>query len=371
MKDIKGIIIKSVYGTLSAGEQMQLDAWLADADNRKRYSRIRQRLLQRDAITFLAEVDTEKAYKQIHQRLHRHTLRIAVATISIAAALLGAVWLWQMPQESRQEATFIAEVPITKQQATLELATGEVLALDATAQTHQSEQEVIEIANKEIQIKKGAQTVGHHTLNVPHGDNYSITLTDGTRVWVNALSQLKFPSSFEGLNERVVELTGEAYFEVAPDKAHPFKVRTAQQLITVTGTAFNISAYADDATRTTLCEGSVEVKTPAEENIQLIPGQQLTITPNGEHTIAEVNTQLFTAWIHGIYYFDNQTLDEVFGVLKRWYDIREVTYDSAANRHQLFSGKLRKTDTIETIIKVIERGSNRSIHYENGTMEIK
>ncbi|MFR8080746.1 MAG: FecR family protein [Odoribacter splanchnicus] len=108
-------------------------------------------------------------------------------------------------------------------------------------------------------VKKGnhqSREPVYNTLTVPRGENYSIVLADGTRVWVNALSSLKFPTSFKGADSRTVELVGEGFFEVAHDTLHPFRVMTAQQTIIVTGTAFNVTAYAEEVSRTTLCQGS-------------------------------------------------------------------------------------------------------------------
>lgn len=367
MKDIEELILKSIYGTLTSSEQEVLNVWLADSGNKKRYIRVRQRLLQRDAVQFLAEVDTEKALRLSHRRRHHRSIGIAAAIVGVAATIFFAVWLWPVGESG----IYPAGEQTAMEHATITLASGEVLDLSSGSLTHQSDAEEIEVTDKDIHIKKGMPSVGYNVLKVPHGESYSINLPDGTRVWVNALSELKFPSSFEGADERIVELTGEGYFEVAHDVAHPFRVKTEQQLITVTGTAFNVSAYVGEISRTTLCEGSVEVKTPAEKMVRLVPGQQLSVTPSGQMEVEEVHPQIFTSWIHGIYYFENQTLDEVFKVLCRWYDIHEVVFDSTIGEQELFSGKLRKSDKLETILQVIERGSNRSIKYKDGILEIK
>ena len=213
--------------------------------------------------------------------------------------------------------------------------------------------------------------IRYNTLNVPRGKNYALTLPDGTRVRVNALSQLKFPSSFSGNAKRQVELKGEGYFEVARDTAHPFEVKTAQQTIIVTGTSFNISAYENETNRTTLCSGKVIVETPQGEQIPLSPGQQVATDLSGKTEIMEVDTDIYTAWLKGIYYFDEKTLTEVFKELSKWFDISEVNYIDPALEERLFSGKLKKADGLEVILQVIEQGSRSKITNDKGHLKIE
>lgn len=370
MKEIKHIILKSVFGTLNTSEQKDLDLWLTDEDHQRLYERIRERLQQRDTVRFLAEIDTERALRIFHRRRRRHSLRIVAVAAGIAAAICLMIYLWPanqptvVPNKQQQ---------IAQQHATITLSSGEVIDLTQDSTTHYANSDVIEIKNKDIHVKdnRSSESAGYNTLNVPHGDTYSIELPDGTKVWVNALSTLKFPSSFKNKNERIVELTGEAYFEVAHDASHPFLVKTRQQLITVKGTAFNVSAYDGEISRTTLCRGSVTVKTAKEQQIDLIPGQQLALNSSGDFKVETVNTQLYTTWIDGIYCFENQTLKDVFKVLSRWYDIQNVVFDLKSEETQLFSGKLRRSDDLRTILLVIEKGSKQSIEYKDKTVIIK
>ena len=369
MKEIKHIILKSVFGTLNTSEQKDLDLWLTDEDHQRLYERIRERLQQRDTVRFLAEIDTERALRIFHRRRRHHSLRVVAAAAGIAAAICLIIYLWPANQPTivpnRQQ--------IAQQHATITLSSGEVIDLTLHSTTHYANSDVIEIKNKGIHVKDNhsSESVGYNTLNVPHGDTYSIELPDGTKVWVNALSTLKFPSSFKNKNERIVELTGEAYFEVAHDASHPFLVKTRQQLITVKGTAFNVSAYDGEISRTTLCRGSVTVKTAKEQQINLNPGQQLALNSSGDFKIETVNTELYTTWIDGIYCFENQTLKDVFKVLSRWYDIQNVVFDLKSEETQLFSGKLRRSDDLRTILLVIEKGSKQSIEYKDKTVIIK
>ena len=248
--------------------------------------------------------------------------------------------------------------------ATIVLSNGEEVRLGDTVLNHRLREANIDVANGEIKVqatnvetKVESKVIAYNTLKVPHGESYSITLADGTRVWVNALSSLKFPSSFEGSAERIVELVGEGFFEVARDTVHPFRVKTVNQTIVVTGTAFNVEAYVGEVSRTTLCQGQVIVEASVGKPVFLSPGQQLSVDKQGEVVVAEVNTDVYTSWIRGEYYFDNQTLDQVLLELGKWFEIKEVIFFDPALERQLFSGKFKKSDGLETILKVIERGS--------------
>lgn len=369
MEELENLILKSVYGTLTSAEQGTLNTWLTDAKNQKQYIRIRERLLQRDTIQFLAEVNTEKALRLSYRRRYRRLISMAATAVS-AAIIFLLISLWPTGESE----IFPAGEQIAMKHATITLASGEVLELNRDSLKHSSVAETIEVTDKDIHIKENvpSSSTGYNILRVPRGESYSIKLSDGTKVRVNALSELKFPSSFKEMKERVVELTGEGYFEVAHDTLHPFRVKTEMQLITVTGTMFNVSAYSGEVSRTTLCEGSVVVKTTTEETVRLLPGQQLSIpAAGGRPEIREVNTEFFTAWMNGEYYFDNQTLREVFNTLSKWYDIDEVQFVSIMDEQNLFSGKFRRSDRLETILQMIERGTNFSIEYVDKKVTVK
>lgn len=374
--DIKQIILRSIYHKLSEAEEEALQEWLKEDTHQTTYKRIRQNLTERDALEFLGNTQTEAALRRVKNRLRRPLRRIAAATSAAAAVILGIV-LWHEEPESL-EALQVVKLEQDSLSPTITLASGEILYLNDSSANYNSSTTHINISGNQIQViakdtvhSTPLQTIHYNTLNVPRGKNYALTLPDGTRVWVNALSQLKFPSSFSGNAQRQVELKGEGYFEVARDTAHPFEVKTAQQTIIVTGTSFNISAYEDEINRTTLCSGKVTVETPQGEQIPLSPGQQLATDLTGKAEITEVDTDIYTAWLKGVYYFDEKTLTEVFKELSKWFDISEVNYIDPALEERLFSGKLKKADGLEVILQVIEQGSRSKITNDEGHLKIE
>ncbi|MBR1400695.1 MAG: FecR domain-containing protein [Prevotella sp.] len=169
------------------------------------------------------------------------------------------------------------------------------------------------------------------TLSVPQGKVVRISLSDGSQVWLNASSRLVYPERFPVNGPRMVKLEGEAYFHVAKDAAHPFIVDCGHVKTRVLGTQFNVKGFSGESTDVTLVEGSVEVTTKEgnvgkQETRILHPGQQLSFS--GKHlSLREVDTDTFTAWHEGMFYFDNQTLREVMTEIGRWYNMNVIFED--------------------------------------------
>ena len=212
--------------------------------------------------------------------------------------------------------------------------------------------------------KKDSVTIDEYNMiRTPLGGEYALTLSDGTRVWLNAMSELRYPVAFGG-DTREVELRGEAYFDVAEDENKPFVVRTDEFSVRVLGTSFNISAYADSPLAlTTLCSGHVRLTdcmNPGNER-DLLPGEQLLFhRESRKMEIRNVDTDVFVSWREGFFQFDNHTVEEVFMILQRWYNV-QVFYANAEVRQELFTGKLPRFDDMMIIIDLIKRVSDLEI----------
>ena len=197
------------------------------------------------------------------------------------------------------------------------------------------------------------------TLSTPKGGQYQVRLPDGSKVWLNAYSTLKYPVSFEGLKERRIVLSGEAYFEVAKDARKPFLVSTQKQTMKVLGTRFNISSYAaEPVVKTTLLEGSLEVSPVREEaNAEtgsrlLRPGQQSTLR-GGSLTVKKVDTDEAVAWKNGYFQFNNKNLETALTELARWYDV-EIEYKNNNMRKQALAGTISKYANISQVLEKME-----------------
>lgn len=192
----------------------------------------------------------------------------------------------------------------------------------------------------------------YNTITTPRGGQYQVTLPDGTKVWLNAESSLRFPIAFKGSN-REVQLTGEAYFEAAEDKSKPFIVRARETETRVLGTHFNIMSYADEgAVRTTLLEGKVSMASGQKQAV-LQPGQQGQYdSDKGVIATRMVNTRAVVAWKDGYYYFDRTPVQAVMRQIARWYDV-EIVYSGAVPRDEIV-GKIPRTADVSEVLHVME-----------------
>ncbi|POY37892.1 hypothetical protein C3K47_05010 [Solitalea longa] len=189
-----------------------------------------------------------------------------------------------------------------------------------------------------------------NTLSTPKGGTYQLRLPDGTLVWLNAATKLSYPSSFAGSEHRTVELTGEAYFEVAKDKTHPFIVKSGSQEVEVLGTHFNVNSYTDErAVKTTLLEGSVKVR--ANGNAHLLkPGQQSILTATNAEIIT-ANLKETMAWKNGYFRFNEERIDEIMLKVSRWYDV-EVNYEGKISEER-FSGNISRYKNMNEVLDML------------------
>lgn len=201
--------------------------------------------------------------------------------------------------------------------------------------------------------KKGEAASGgqpeYNTISTPNGGQYQVVLPDGTRVWLNAASSLKFPVVFTG-KERNVELSGEGYFEVAKNKAMPFKVAINHSVVEVLGTHFNIMGYADEkSTNTTLLEGSVKITSGKEQKL-IVPGEQARV--NGEIEVAKVNAMQAVEWKNGNFNFSHENIETIMRKVARWYNVSVQYQGNITNEG--FVGTVPRSENITEVLNALE-----------------
>ncbi|MCR8556934.1 FecR domain-containing protein [Mucilaginibacter sp. BJC16-A38] len=342
---------------LSPDELKEFRTLLADPDNTGYFTSLLDQSWEQVGDEGLLEVPAaidERIMAQITGSRTRHLWpRIAAAASIIFILSFGGYLLVH-----RQQATqTLAKIDIKPghQQATLMLANGQkiVLTQGLKGRLAVQNQTVINATQNTITYDaKSADQFSYNTLTTARGEQspYPLVLADGTKVWLNAESSITFPTAFNG-RERIVKLTGEAYFEVAHNAKQPFKVQTEKQTIEDIGTSFNVNAYADEAsTRTTLVEGSVKVNGKV-----LIPGQQ-----SDGITIKQVNPNNSIAWKNGEFRFDGNNIQTVMRQLARWYDI-DVSYQGEITK-EVFYAKLSRQRNISAALSVLER--TKGIHFK-------
>ena len=297
----------------------------------------------------------------------------AAAVIVLGLSMAVYYFIIQSGKTSEQPvvtAQFKNEIPApTGAHTILKLANGSEIILDSVQNGKLAEQgnaHISKTAGDEViysSSKKSSTEVLYNTLATSNGGNRSILLDDGTRVWLNALSTLKYPVVFTG-NERVVELTGEAYFEVAPGRLRsgqkrPFNVKIANgSQVEVLGTHFNIMAYGNETeVKTTLLEGKVKVTAGSGTQV-LAPGQQAIVNEKEAVSVINANTEEAIAWKNNLFWFENTDMQTVMRQISRWYDVDFVFVDKV-DKH--ITGTLPKNVGISTLLKVMEESGG--IHF--------
>jgi transmembrane sensor len=288
--------------------------------------------------------------------------RAAVAAILLFICTGGYFWLKskQPGLQSTKDQPFVQNTIVPGgNKALLTLADGSHIELDSTQQgtlIKQGDAKVINMDRSVLTYNAGngsGKEIIYNTLTTPRGGQYQLLLADGTKVWLNASSSIHFPVAFAG-KERNVSITGEAYFEVAPNAAMPFTVTAKGTTVRVLGTHFNIMAYEDESSvNTTLLEGSVKVFKGTKQAI-LTPGQEARINQRGEIKTGEADTEEVMAWKNGWFQFNSLDIRQIMRQVSRWYDV-DITYEGNIPTSH-FSGMVSRGNDITQVLKIMQGG---------------
>lgn len=372
-ENILVLIEKYHNGKITAAEKKTLDDWYHSYDDslaeihagdhlteQQLYDRIRKRLI---VSTVSEEVDKTKKVSP------KKYFAVAASVALLVFLSAGIYLIFSSKTETAVIVSKANQPPLNStpiipggNKAVLILSDGSSVILDSSANgtiTSQGNIEVVKLKNGLLAYNINGKLVTendelfYNTISTPRGGQYQVTLSDGTNVWLNAASSIRFPVVFTG-KERRIEITGEAYLEVAKNKAMPFIVEAASSEIQVLGTHFNVNAYTDEtAIKTTLLEGSVKIS--AANNKQtarvLKPGQQLKDNRNGEvSVINKADTEEALAWKNGLFIFKSANVKEVMRQISRWYNV-EVEYKGNVNLH--FTGQLKRNEDVKDVFEKI------------------
>lgn len=293
--------------------------------------------------------------------------RIAVAASVIGLLLFGA-YSWFSRMDKKEIATseiknssYKNDVLPGGDKAMLTLADGSTIVLNDAQNGNLVQQGNTKVIKLDGKLAYNAANAGigeilYNTISTPRGGQYQVELPDGSKVWLNAASSLHFPTAFVG-KERRVEISGEAYFEVAKNKSMPFIVSVNGSEIQVLGTHFNVMAYNDeDAVKTTLLEGSVKFASGNNSSL-LKPGQQAQLTTEGQvKVVSDVDVDEVVAWKNGMFDFEDASLGTVTRQLSRWYDVDIVNQNK--NIEDLFVVEMPRSSKLSDVLKVLELTGN-------------
>lgn len=328
------------------------------------FSYLKEKVQIRHAIKEMegARYDDRRARERILSRVkaqekRRRSLhglrRIAAALLMMLTA--GGVFYYLL-QNNLQETPQV--MAINDRQIEWILPNGERVLFDGIQQTVRLDMDgrlkVQEGEEEKIvtyALADNSQSATWHTVVVPVGAEYSVTLADGSVVWLNAGSTLRFPDTFSN-DSRNVELKGEAFFRVAHDQQNPFHIAVAGSDIKVLGTSFNVCAYDDESTwSATLLEGSIGIN----NQLVMTPSQHYEVNrTTGEYTVKTVDTRLYTGWKEGRFYFSEYTFEKIVRKLERWYDF-EMVYQDASIRGMRFTGIAYRDQPLDQVLSSLEQ----------------
>ena len=354
-------IAARLKGTIRPEEERALEEWIHENDGHRLFY---ERMMDQEYLAGrLDEYETcslealKERMMPLVRKQGRH-IRFMRRVKQIAAVLfiplvLGGVFL--LMDEKEEKAPVVADIVPGKECAVLEMADGRQVELAPGKNLGQLQLVGAVVTNdsNRLSYQQAGQVnqLEYNTIIIPRGGEYQLTLADGSRVWLNSGTRLRYPVAFVG-TERRVELEGEGYFEVKRDTSHPFIVETRGQVLTVLGTSFAIRAYEDEnAVLTTLESGRVNIAS-GEEEVELTPGYQSYLA-GGKIVVNKVRTSLYTAWHKGIFEFVDQPLKEILRTLSRWYNI-EIFYESSELGDMRFTGELRRYDNIQEFLERIQ-----------------
>lgn len=366
------IIERSLDNRLSQGEKERLKAWLEASEEHVRfYERVKafraEGMSGADYPAWREEFVRDLEARQRRRRIFRWRMWGSVAAV-LALGIGMACWWWMKRDEVPQEAVYVAYQEPDRSKVHLVTATGEVLDLSATASLDTLEidgQAVIRNATGLVYAPQDSCADDScrrmNEVYVPRGAEFNLVLSDGSHVWLNSDSRLRYPSVFRG-DVREVEVSGEVFFEVARDERSPFVVKVEGLEVVVLGTKFNVNTRVAERIQTTLVEGQVAVNLPAGQSVVLEPGEMASANVvSGEVRSEQVNVQKYVAWRYGRFCFEEATMEEIMRELALWYDV-EVEYRNGALKSERFTGSLPRSESIMQILKKIEQTTYVHFH---------
>lgn len=388
---IADLVVKKIKGTITPVEQQELEHWIGeDPEHLSVYNRATDPKKQLDKLAVYGMFNKERVWANLEGELFKtKTIKFTPQKfLRVAAAILlplligGGFAYWYLNQPSADRIAEIdAEVKPGSQKAVLILSNGEVVELDnqASGATLYEGDASIQNENNRIRYSSDERETGSrrkifNELRTPRGGGYHLQLADGTNVWLNAGSSLKYPVSFHD-STRQVMLDGEAYFEVSHDGS-PFIVTAGNMNTRVLGTSFNVSAYSDDAAIvTTLVEGKVSVELVNHAGSDqgrtiLAPDEQATFTlSTAEISVARVNSSSYISWMKGKMEFHNESLETVMKRLARWYDF-DYRFENSEAKEFHFSARLDNGESISAILEMLEMTTDVKFAYKENTIVV-
>lgn len=386
MKDIQqiiklaGLIAKSICNQTTAEEKEILNSWKNESSNNKTlFSKITDWDNYKKRNQTYQSFDTEKAWARFSLKMSKtHSNKRFLTVFKYAAAvitplMLGGLLFYYLSNKPAENLQKVAEISPGTKNAVIILDDGKSINLGELKSDQLIESDGTVLNKKDGTLSYSGNTSGQskkqlkNTLLVPRGGEYSLILSDGSRVFLNSVSKLTYPVVFNN-EKREVSLEGEAYFEIAKDTEHPFIVNVNGMKVEVLGTSFNIKAYSDESEiYTTLVEGKIKLNAGENEKDWILsPDQQAILEKsNSRVEIREVDVLQFVSWKNGVFTFADETLEDILKTLARWYNF-EYEFDTESLKSIRFEGGLNKYDDIIPILDIMQSTGKLKYEIEGG-----
>jgi transmembrane sensor len=351
---IEELMFKKAAGTISPAENERLQVELdGNPLARRHWEEIQHRLGTPESSVFLQEHTADQGWKELTTLLERPKSRpkwwqYAAVAAAVIAVAISVFWYYRPSADGLEYVAQDVQKLVPSPEAIQLLPEGgEAINLSRAVATLRVGEMSVTADSTGLRYQSAAAAPHWATLYVPAQQQYRIDLPDGSKVWLNAVSSLRFPSVF-GAHMREVYVTGEAYFEVAHDSKRPFIVHAEKQDIRVLGTSFNVNAYEPNRLVTALVSGRVELTTDGQARTTLAPGEAGIFRDN--RVAVETFDPTFTlAWMEGIHYFYNAPLQSIAPILSRWYGV-DVHFADAEVATRPFSGSIDKHQPLQVFI---------------------
>ena len=362
-------------------DDAKVEAWMKDPEHvmlLKEFATVYQKRMNIDF-----NRDKKEEFARLENTIQERKSRRMTLRWSVAASVILLIGLfvgrmvneWRDLDEMRMLAETERIVPGVK--AELILSTGERVVLNQQRVSIEGVNET-GIQNDSVtglnytMAKVQGEELVYNTMRIPVGGFYQLALSDGSKVWLNSMTELRFPVAFTG-EERKVYLTGEAYFEVAPDSKHPFIVVTEEGMeVKVYGTEFNMSTYQHGVVQTVLVSGKVGIRVNATgKEVMLAPKQMAEYSEKtGMVRVEEADPYRYIAWKDGEFVFERETIEEIMERLGRWYDVK-VFYENESSKQKRFTGVISRYENIEQVLRLIEGPATLRFEVKGNVVMVK
>lgn len=326
-----------------------------------------QTLWEQQPAYTLPDEEWDAKMKLLRRQAVNPKKKISLWRYAAAACLLLALGSYWFFTGQQQAAVNIAGVHQAKAEAipghsgaVLTLSNGRKITLDEAGNGRLAQDADVNIIKKdgEVVYAGNASETVYNSISTDKGRQWQLKLPDGTKVWLNSVSSIRYPISFTG-KERLVEISGEAYFEVVHNDVQPFRIKVGNRIIEDVGTSFNVNAYEDEPVlKTTMVEGVVKMYAAGQPGafVTLTKGQQLAIRPTGETRIQDdADVEEVLSWKNGLFSFNHTSLENIMRQISRWYDL-DVVYHGKVGK-ETFSGMVSRNSNLSQVLKIMEQAS--------------